>query len=106
MLRWPRSYGSAGDDSDLMADLLNAAADAGYVASGPLLSELLDAAIRNPALGPAVTGVLGTRGRWLAQYRPEWRDIVAAADAATDPETWRTGSPAERLAYLTRPPRP
>jgi Family of unknown function (DUF5691) len=101
MLRWPRSYRSAGDDGDLMADLLNAAADAGYVASGPLLAELLDAMLRSPTLGPAVTRVLGIRGRRLARYRPEWLDSVAAADALQDPETWRTGTPAARLGYLS-----
>ena len=100
-LRWPKPYGSVRDNNDLITELLNAAADAGYVATGQLLTTLLDAATYEPALRQAVTGVLGTRGRRVAQYRPEWRDSVAAADALQDPETWRTGVPAARLGYLS-----
>ena len=99
-LCWPVSY-SLADNADLLASLLSAAADAGYVATGQLLAGLLDAATDDPALRPAAARVLGVRGRWLAQYQPQWRDSIAAADALQDPETWRTGSPAGRLAYLS-----
>ena len=108
--------GFAAGDKELLADPLTAAADAGYVASPPLLPDLLDAAVRTAALRPAVTDMLGLRGRWLAAYRPDWQRVVAAAPAKTtatvagerppvkaaeaDPETWRTGSRAERHAYL------
>jgi hypothetical protein len=98
--RYPRRY-IYETDADLLAGLVGAAADAGYVALGQLLMDLLDAAAGDPTLRPAVARVLGTRGRWLAQYNPAWRDIVAAAEAVADPETWRTGAPAERLAYLS-----
>jgi hypothetical protein len=98
--RYPRRY-IYESDADLLAALVGAAADAGYVAPGQLLADLLDAAAGDPTLRPAVARVLGTRGRWLAQYNPAWRDIVAAAEAMADPETWRTGAPAERLAYLS-----
>ncbi len=84
-----------------MAILLSAAADAGYVATGKLLTDLLDAATREPVLRLAVARVAGTSGRWLAQYQPLWRDSIAAADATVDPRTWGTVSPAERLAYLS-----
>ena len=108
--------GFAAGDKELLADLLTAAAAAGYVASPPLLPDLLDAAVRTAALRPAVTDMLGPRGRWLAAYRPDWQRVVEAAPAKTtatvagerppakaasaDPETWRTGSRAERRAYL------
>jgi hypothetical protein len=122
--------GFAAGDKELLADLLTAAAAAGYVASPPLLPDLLDAAVRTVALRPAVTDMLGLRGRWLAAYRSDWQRVVAAAPtkttapaagerppadvtaaeaasagtavtaASADPETWRTGSRAERHAYL------
>jgi len=110
--------GFAAADKELLADLLTATAAAGYVASPPLLPDLLDAAVRTVALRPAVTDVLGVRGRWLAAYRSDWQRVVEAAPvkpaatttaerapagltaASADPETWRTGSRAERHAYL------
>ena len=119
--------GFAAGDKELLADLLTAAAAAGYVASPPLLPDLLDAAVRTVALRPAVTDMLGPRGRWLAAYRSDWQRVVEAAPTKTtatvagerpaadvtaakaasagtaawaDPETWRTGSRAERRAYL------
>ena len=99
--------GFAAGDKELLADLLAAASDAGYVASAPLLPDLLDAAVRTVALRPAVTAVLGVRGRWLAELRPDWQRVVegTAAPSTTtvppgDPEVWRTGSRAERHAYL------
>jgi Family of unknown function (DUF5691) len=122
--------GFAAGDKELLAGLLTAAAAAGYVASPPLLPDLLDAAVRTVALRPAVTDLLGPRGRWLAAYRSDWQRVVEAARTKTtatvagerpptevtaakaasagtavtaasgDPETWRTGSRAERHAYL------
>jgi hypothetical protein len=116
--------GFAAGDSELLADLLTAASDAGYVASAPLLPDLLDAAVRTAALRPAVMAVLGVRGRWLAAHRADWHRVAAAAvpagmlptaavtapagppadPAATvspgDPEVWRTGNRGERHAYL------
>ena len=70
--------GFAAGDKELLADLLAAASDAGYVASAPLLPDLLDAAVRTIALRPAVTAMLGVRGRWLAEQRPDWQRIVDA----------------------------
>ena len=83
------------------------------MASAPLLPDLLDAAVRTIALRPAVIAVLGVRGRWLAEQRPDWQRIVdaalvetaraarAPAEPSNDPEVWRTGSRADRHAYLT-----
>jgi hypothetical protein len=72
-------------DTDTLADLLIAAAAAGYRAPAPLLPMLLDTAVRSKALRPAIGAVLGARGRWLAAQRQEWRrvpDIAAPATAA------------------------
>ena len=102
--------GFAAGDSELLADLLTAASNAGYVASAPLLPDLLDAAARTSALRPAVAAVLGPRGRWLAGHRADWQRIVDAVPAVppvpavtvvlADPEVWRTGNRGERRAYL------
>ena len=96
--------GFAAGDKELLADLLTAAGEAGYVASAPLLPDLLDASVRTTALRPVVAAVLGVRGRWLAGHRTDWQRVVDAGPAATvradDPEVWRTGSQAERQAYL------
>jgi hypothetical protein len=91
-------------DTTLLADLLAAAADAGYRAPAPLLVALLDVAAKNAAVRPAVAAVLGARGRWLARHRADWRQVSAAAapEDPGGPEVWETGSRTERLAYLTR----
>jgi len=91
-------------DTALLADLLAAAADAGYRAPAPLLVTLLDAAVKNVAVRPAVAAVLGTRGRWLARHRADWRQVsgAAAPEDPDDPGLWETGNRTERLAYLTR----
>jgi hypothetical protein len=94
------------------ADLLGAAARAGFVAPA-LLPAWLDAAVRDAGLRPAVAGVLGARGRWLAGQRPDWQQALGAELAAagddilTSPpgddagSVWRTGGRAERIGYLT-----
>jgi hypothetical protein len=93
-------------DSELLASLLTAASEAGYLAPAPLLPDLLDAAARTAALRPAVAAVLGQRGRWLAGHRPDWQRVAdeapqsPAGPPAGDPELWRTGSRATRHAYL------
>jgi hypothetical protein len=79
--------GFAAGDKELLADLLTAASEAGYVASPPLLPDLLDAAVRTVALRSAVGAVLGVRGRWLAGHRPDWQRLVddlTATRAPTD----------------------
>jgi len=91
----------------LLADLLTAAAAAGFRAAAPILPSLLDAAARDSALCPAVGAVLGERGRWLAAHRPEWQRVAdsprpARPEAADLAETavWLTGCRAERRDWL------
>jgi Family of unknown function (DUF5691) len=114
-------------DPLLVADLLTAAAEAGFRAPPPVLPALLDAAVRDRALRPAVGAVLGERGRWLAARRPEWQRIadsgpLGLAELAgltelaglgelgrpddqlaltlAENAVWLTGRPAERRAWL------
>jgi hypothetical protein len=98
------ALGQALSDAGLLADLLAASAAAGFRMPAPLLPHLLDAAVRNAALRPAVNAAIGARGRWLARHRPAWLQVTAepgTAEAAGNPRAWETGRPGERVAYLT-----
>jgi Family of unknown function (DUF5691) len=72
-------YALRGKDPGLLADLLTAAAEAGFRAAAPMLPALLDAAARDRSLRPAVSAVLGARGRWLAAHRTDWQRVTDAA---------------------------
>jgi hypothetical protein len=105
-----------GGSPELLADLLAEAASGGYRAPAPLLPALLDAAAKDSSLRPAVAAMLGARGRWLAQHRPDWQRVAdegapdatargaaagpGAPDVSGDPEAWETGSRGERRACL------
>ena len=100
-------YVLRGGDPDLLADLLTAAAGAGFRAPAPMLPGLLDAAARHRALREPVTAVLGARGRWLAAFHPDWQRVADTATAAARPEldlddesAWLTGRRAERRDWL------
>jgi hypothetical protein len=92
----------------LLGDLLRAARDAGYRAPAPMLPVLLDAAVKDTVLRPAVAAVLGDRGRWLAAHRSDWQRVADAGACAVpgepggpcNPAVWETGSRGERRAYL------
>jgi hypothetical protein len=91
-------------DAGVLTDLLGEAARCGYRAPAPMLPGLLDLAVRDTGLRPAVASVLGQRGRWLARYRPDWLRVAEAGVPAgpDDPELWATGRRDERLGYLTQ----
>lgn len=101
-------YVLRGGDADLLADLLTAAAGAGFRAAPPMLPGLLDAAIRHKALREPVAAMLGARGRWLAAFHPDWQrvaDVAAPTTARTgidlaDESVWETGRRAERRDWL------
>ena len=109
--RAARILRKAAGDAEVLTDLLVATAEAGFLAPAPLLPALLDAAVRSVALRPAVNAALGSRGRWLAAHRPDWRRVTDQAEGGpagpagtrppADPRAWETGSRAERVAYLT-----
>jgi hypothetical protein len=91
-------------DAGVLADLLDEAARRGYRAPAPMLPGLLDLAVRDTGLRPAVAGVLGQRGRWLTRYRPDWLRVAEAGVPAVpdDPAVWATGRRDERLGYLAQ----
>jgi hypothetical protein len=96
------------DEPELLRQWLEAAAGRGFRAPHAALPALLDLATTPdgaPApLRDAVTPLLGTRGRWLATFRPEWAwarpGAGTATGAAGDTRRWELGSPEERLAWL------
>jgi hypothetical protein len=88
-------------DELLLADLLTVAARAGYRAPAPLLPQLLDAAVKRPALRPAVAAGLGARGRWLAGHRPEWQRVSDAAPPADEPPPAGAPPPVRDPARVT-----
>lgn len=85
----------------LLGDWLSHAADLGYRVPPELLPALLDAGRRRTALRPALASVAGRRGGWLAARRADWRYLLTEATADPDPQDWATGTPGQRLAYLS-----
>jgi hypothetical protein len=87
---------SASGPFDVLADLLQAAALAGFRAPPPLLPSLLTAAAVNSTLRDAVVATLGERGRWLAGHQSEWRRLLGVISD----DAWQVGSLAERRTWL------
>jgi hypothetical protein len=88
--------------ADVLADLLRAAAHAGFRAPSPLLPALLSAAAANSALRDAVAATLGERGRWLAALAPEWLRVVDSGVVPATEDSWETGRFAERRSWLAQ----
>jgi hypothetical protein len=67
------------------------------------LPELLDKGLTEPGLREQVRVLMGTRGQWLAQQHPRWRDLLLPA-----PSEWALSGFAQRLELLraTRPRNP
>jgi hypothetical protein len=109
--------GALRSDPELAADLLAAAAGAGFRAAPPTLPALLDAAVRHRALRQPASAVLGNRGRWLAAHRDDWRRALGVTDAAGqaavpaatdgtasgpsgDADVWQTAGRQDRRRWL------
>ncbi len=75
-------------------------ATAGWRLPAALLPLALDTAQRAKVLRPAVSAVLGERGRWLAHQNSTWRYAAGTADTATTDTRWQEGTLAQRLQLL------
>lgn len=84
----------------LQIDWLQHLAQAGWRLPPSLLPLALDTAQRTSALRPAVTAVLGERGRWLARHHPTWRYAAGSADTAPPETRWQEGTLAQRVQLL------
>ncbi|MTD17426.1 hypothetical protein GIS00_26185 [Nakamurella sp. YIM 132087] len=90
-----------GRSPGLLADLLRAAARAGFRAPAPLLPDLLDGVLRRAEPARAVLAVLGSTGRRLLPRDPAWAALHIAASVDLDADNlWHTGSRDERRAHL------
>ena len=89
------------EQPDLLREWCHTAGAAQRRVPEHLLPAFLDALIApaNAAVAPAMRGVLGMRGAWLAQLNPAWRGALAVSVPDSD-EVWHTGSRPERIALL------
>jgi hypothetical protein len=88
--------------ADVLADVLRAAAHAGFRAPSPLLPALLSAATVNSTLRDAVAATLGERGRWLAALAPDWLRVVDSGVVPVAEDAWEAGRFAERRSWLAQ----
>ncbi|WP_445401644.1 DUF5691 domain-containing protein [Streptomyces sp. LE64] len=96
--------------TELLPEWLAVANAHGYAPRPEVLPALLDAARARTDLRPAVLRYAGVRARWLAGLNPDWRFVLRAGAAGTDPvagegpeavrRRWREGLFAERAALL------
>lgn len=84
----------------LQIDWFQQMAAAGWRLPATLLPLALDTAQRASALRPAVGGVLGERGRWLARHHSAWRYAAGSTDSAPPDTRWQEGTLAQRLQLL------
>jgi hypothetical protein len=85
-----------------LPEWLEHAAANGYRVPPGLLPELLERGRADRAIRPFIARAAGRRGVWLALQNTDWAYLVAesGADAGTGPETWETGTRAQRVARL------
>lgn len=83
---------------------LNLLADSGLRPPATLLPYLLSRTARHATLRPAISTIVGPRGRWLVGQAPELKAVLddsSLVSAPPDQSAWTHGEPAERVAYLT-----
>ncbi len=90
------------DRSAFLPEWFAAAAPFDYRAPDALCALLLEQAKANTELREPLLRLAGTRGRWLADQHPVWRDLVRQqpADSPTE-QSWQFGQPPERREWLT-----
>ncbi|KAA2241688.1 hypothetical protein F0L74_17590 [Chitinophaga agrisoli] len=88
----------AEDNEGLLQLWLECCAASQQIAHPYMLPALLDKAISQKALRPLVESCAGERGKWLAQFNPDWK-MPAAVSLE---EQWQTGTLAQRKAALAQ----
>ncbi|MEV4235895.1 MULTISPECIES: DUF5691 domain-containing protein [unclassified Nocardia] len=89
------------DRSPFLPEWFAGAAPFDYRAPDALCALLLEQAKANTDLREPLLRLAGTRGRWLADQHPDWRDLVPRghSDAPTE-QSWLFGQPSERREWL------
>ncbi|MFE9327814.1 DUF5691 domain-containing protein [Nocardia sp. NPDC052278] len=89
------------DRSPFLPEWFAAAAPFDYRAPDALCALLLAQAKANTELREPLLRLAGTRGRWLSDQHPDWRDLVrqGPSDAPTA-QSWQFGQPPERREWL------
>ena len=91
---------------ELLPDYLTRLAGRDLLVPPALLVPLLRHATRSAETRAALGPVLGARGHWLARLNPEWTKLADKMAAPSQPDadaaTWETGTPAQRLAWITQ----
>ena len=87
-----------GEYPELLPEWLRLAGQSGRVAPARVLPELFAAASKDRALRPAIRGITGERGLWIAKRRQEFAWLLE--DSAVPDHAWDDGLPAERIAWL------
>ena len=91
--------------SPLLPEWLQTVADHNGCLPPLLLPPLLDMAVRQKTIRPAILKIIGDRGRWLARQQDSWQRLIDESPLANDnmdAELWETGTLAQRVAYLTQ----
>jgi len=94
-----------GDYSRNLHEWLAAAIAARVLAPPRILPALLEKGSREKEFRPLIAAVSGSRGPWLARRHERWGWALAVGQSNEEtlaPETWDTGTPAERIAWLAR----
>ncbi|GAB3972486.1 hypothetical protein GCM10029978_049700 [Actinoallomurus acanthiterrae] len=94
----------SGECARVLPEWLDGAARSGRRVPAHLLPDLLHKGRSDRALRPSIARAAGRRGVWLAMQNLDWAYLVVASggDAAQDPEVWKTGARAQRVAHLMR----
>ncbi len=88
----------AEDNEGLLQLWLECCAAKQQLAHPFMLPVLLNKAVAQKSLQPLIKSCAGERGKWLAQFNPDW-EMPAAISLE---EQWQTGTPAQRKAALAQ----
>lgn len=88
--------------SPFLPEWFAAATPHDYRAPDALCAQLLEQAERSAEHREPLLRLAGTRGRWLAERHPQWRNLLREHDSATPAaQVWQYGRAPERAAWLT-----
>ncbi|SNY80631.1 hypothetical protein SAMN04244553_2202 [Nocardia amikacinitolerans] len=91
------------DRSRFLPEWFAAVAPHDFRAPDALAAQLLESADAQSGLREPLLRLAGERGRWLAQWHPEWRNLLSEFVIDTDSEEiWRYGSATQRRDWLAR----